>query len=173
MMEGNFGSRAMWSERRVWLLADRVMRQQRTVGGFAAFAATDVVQRSSRHSSNTNARSTRHRTGSMVWPAPRRPRSERGDAVKANLYREKFGQLATAHSDRPELLASKRPLTENWGLPANRGDYAVQSFHQFKWARRPTMVRVIAVETLCYMLDGLGSRTVSPRALCCRSAAGN
>jgi hypothetical protein len=35
------------------------------------------------------------------------PAERAGDAVKAKLYREKFVQLATAHSDRPELLASK------------------------------------------------------------------
>ena len=36
-------------------------------------------------------------------------------------------QLATADSDRPELLAAKRSLTENRGSP-RRGDYAFQSF---------------------------------------------
>jgi hypothetical protein len=36
-----------------------------------------------------------------------------GDAAKAKLYREKLVQLATADSDRPELLAAKRSLTEN------------------------------------------------------------
>jgi hypothetical protein len=36
-----------------------------------------------------------------------------GDAAKAKLYREKLVQLATADSDRPELLAARRSLTEN------------------------------------------------------------
>jgi tetratricopeptide (TPR) repeat protein len=36
-----------------------------------------------------------------------------GDAPKAKLYREKLVQLAAADSDRPELLAARRLLTEN------------------------------------------------------------
>jgi len=36
-----------------------------------------------------------------------------GDAPKAKLYLQKLVQLAAADSDRPELLAAKRLLTEN------------------------------------------------------------
>ena len=36
-----------------------------------------------------------------------------GNSAKAKLYREKLVQLAAADSDRPELLAAKRLLTEN------------------------------------------------------------
>jgi len=36
-----------------------------------------------------------------------------GDPAKAKLYREKLVQLAATDSDRPELLAAKRMLTEN------------------------------------------------------------
>jgi hypothetical protein len=39
--------------------------------------------------------------------------AQSGDAAKAKLYREKLVQLAAVDSDRPELLAAKRSLTEN------------------------------------------------------------
>ena len=39
--------------------------------------------------------------------------AQAGDAAKAKLYREKLVQLGAPDSDRPELLAAKRSLTEN------------------------------------------------------------